>query len=190
MARNRQPKAFGSIMAARGLTTGRVNAPRSAEVGSFSARAVAMAYRKMAPTVERGFPCCFVSAACLDGPQDFQNLRGGNRPNVKLAQRRHDERQIPVDLLKRTSRPAFTCQLGSVLISDLFEGVGHGRKSGLPRVGLRQAWIFAGNQPSPGRVTRVAGFLQSYERVGAKRQQLSPCRRTGTSAAKACRPAV
>lgn len=43
MARSRPPKAFSSVMAARCVTFGVVSAPRRAKVGSFSARAVAMA---------------------------------------------------------------------------------------------------------------------------------------------------
>lgn len=53
MARSNAPNAFGSVIAARGVTFGRISASRSAMVGSFCARAVAIAYRNTVPIVDR-----------------------------------------------------------------------------------------------------------------------------------------
>jgi hypothetical protein len=48
MDRNDPPKAFGVVIAARGVTVGVTSAPPSALVGSFSARRVAIVAENIA----------------------------------------------------------------------------------------------------------------------------------------------
>ncbi len=72
-SRNKAPNAFGSTIAARWRTTGDVNAPRSAEVGSPSARPVAtvaegLAYDGAQALGGLQFP------ARLDAAQDLEDF--------------------------------------------------------------------------------------------------------------------
>ena len=172
MARNRPPKAFGSRMAARGLTVGRVNAPRSAEVGSFAARAVAMAYRKMAPTVERVF------RAVSYRPRDSMVRRTSktcaaviDRTSNSPKEGRRNVRYQSIFSRVAGARPS-RVSFALILFGNLPEGVVDRRYCGLPRVGFRQSRIFAGYKLSPSGIPSIPSFPQANQRVWAKRQQL------------------